>query len=203
MTPNRTDDALRALARRYAEQSGTQLNREIASVQSQGAVWNTSRLDRRVLTRRRTRNAVIATLAAAACVALVFISPIVQNLTSTPPSADAQGYVMRDPSAEYEIIPLGFTLPANLTESGFTQDYEKSVYTLSDNLLDDVVLTLEPYTDSALFASLAPLTIDGGGVYYTSTADFKLLTFEKDGVLYTMSCKYDINTLINLARAIL
>lgn len=203
MTLNKNDAALRALARRYAELSGTQLNREITSVQSQGAVWNTSRLDRRVLTRRRTRNTVIATLAAAACVALVVFSPVLQNLTSTAPTADGQGYVMRDPSAEYAIIPLSFALPANLTESGFEQDYEKSVYSLSDSLLDDVVLTLEPYTNDAPFSSLAPLTLDGGGVYYTSTADFKLLTFEKDGVLYTMSCKHDINTLINLARAIL
>ena len=36
-----------------------------------------------------------------------------------------------------------------------------------------------------------------------SGPDYSLLTFDADGILYVLSCRYDINTLIGLGEAIL
>lgn len=106
-------------------------------------------------------------------------------------------------AGDYEIIPLSATLPANLTQIGVEQDNAQSIYYLSDQRQDDVVLTME-YSDSGPATDgLVQIDLDGHTTWGAVTGDYSLLTFEQDGILYTMTCKYDINTLLPLGRSIL
>ncbi len=102
----------------------------------------------------------------------------------------------------YEIIPLAFELAPNFSVDAVLQDREKTVYKLGDTREDDVVLTLE-YAGAPETEGLSEIEINTAKAYGKYGADYSVLTFEKEGVLYTMTCKYDLNTLIGLGKDIL
>lgn len=106
-------------------------------------------------------------------------------------------------AGEYEVIPLSFALPANLSVIGVEQDNAQSVYFLSDQLQDDVVMTLEYSEQGPVTDGLLEIEIDGVSTWGTATADYSLLTFESGGILYKLTCRHDINTLVDLGRSIL
>lgn len=100
------------------------------------------------------------------------------------------------------IIPLSFALPPNLMVASVEEDNGKSIYYLQNTQADDVVLTLE-YADEYDFAGLDTAQINGSTVYYKYRSDYSLVTFEKEGVLYEMTCKHDVATLMDLSSYIL
>lgn len=102
-----------------------------------------------------------------------------------------------------ELLPLTFTLPDNFRVTDSELDNGKSVYYLSNAFFDDVVMTMELDSDENVFAELSPLEINGQPVYYKYTSDFSVMAFEKRGITYVLTCKYDVNTLVPLAEAIL
>ena len=52
------------------------------------------------------------------------------------------------------------------------------------------------------YGALEPITIDGHAAYKGQTADYNILMFEKDGILYTLTCKHEIDTLIALSKKV-
>lgn len=101
------------------------------------------------------------------------------------------------------IIPLSFALPDNLSIIAIEQDNERSIYYLSDVLQDDVVLTLEETDREPETEGLASITINDSVAYGVAGPDYSLLTFQKDGILYEMTCEHDLATLVNLSYHIL
>lgn len=104
---------------------------------------------------------------------------------------------------EYEIIPLGFELPENFTVETVEQDVGKTIYYLQDMRLDDTVLTLERSDGFIVPDGLKEYEINGQTAYGTYQPDYSFLTFEKDGIVYEMTCEHDLNTLLELGAAIL
>ncbi|MDR1669673.1 MAG: hypothetical protein LBR76_06925 [Oscillospiraceae bacterium] len=185
---NRDDELLRYIANTYAEQLGRELQSE-----RPGEVPNERGVERRVRARIFARRRNIALSAAggiAASLALTLLLPrllIHQN----PPA---------EPVSVYKPIVLSAPLPDGFSQSAFEQDREKSVYTIADDLYrDDVVLTLEK-------AELRPdtLTEISGfeGAYGRQTDSYSLLTFRRDGVLYTLTCRHSMDTLVRLGRGL-
>lgn len=109
------------------------------------------------------------------------------------------------PPAAYEVLPLSIRLPENFTVANQAQDYGKTIYYIEDAFADHVVVTLEKIKDAAPGdkSPLREFSIGGETAYGLYTADYSLLTFEKEDIVYTMTCKYDINTLIRLSEGIL
>lgn len=104
------------------------------------------------------------------------------------------------------LMPLPFDLPENFTVATAKMDNGQSIYYLSDAFYDDVVLTMEPVSDaqdSMDTDGLRVFDVNGKTVYGSTTGAYSFLTFEEDGVQYTLTCKYDINTLLELSSAII
>ncbi len=109
-----------------------------------------------------------------------------------------------DAGASTQLMPLPFSLPENFTVEKSEVDDGQSIYYLNNTLQDDVVLTMEYADDTEkLFEGLTPYDLDGTPVYLRSSGGYNFLTFQQDGILYTLSCKHDVNTLLELARGML
>lgn len=198
---NNSDRAFRSLALRYAELEGAALKQENEWLRQNGGVFVTPRLDETVKQllgekkkKKRRRAAIISAAAViAACLILVFALPM--RMQNGDAGSD---------SAEQQLIPITFAMPANFSVSAAELDNGKSVYSLANTERDDVVLIME---DAALepgdYTGYEILYINGAEVYADATPNYQTLVFEKDDVVYTLSCEHDINTLIELGEAIL
>ena len=132
--------------------------------------------------------------------ALPSSSPISSGQPGAPtPGAPTPG----TPPPAYKIIPLTASLPDGFTKTGFEQDYEKSIYYIKDAFLDDVVITLEKAPAKLDTAGLVAIDLGGQTAYGKQTDSYGLLTFKRDDVLYTLTCRYDINTLVALGNALI
>ena len=65
------------------------------------------------------------------------------------------------------------------------------------------MLVMEPGSTFAAPDGFSPLSIDGSTAYARRTRDYNLLTFSAGGITYTLSCRYELDTLIALSRQIL
>jgi len=103
------------------------------------------------------------------------------------------------------LLPLSFDLPAQFTVASVEQDIERTIYHLKDNMLDDVILTLERSGDISRYDTLVALSISGHNAFGSSGDGYSLLAFTDEGndILYVLTCKHDINTLVRLSESIL
>ena len=80
----------------------------------------------------------------------------------------------------------------------------QSVYILADRYGDDVVLTLEAKDEAMNTSGLTSIKTEAGDtVYYKASDRYKLVTFKHNGRLYTMTCRYEMSTLMELSEKIL
>ena len=122
------------------------------------------------------------------------------SLAPSAPGAPDPG-VSESEFEGYAIIPLSAPLPRGFTQIGFDTDRGKSIYYIEDANLDNVVITLE-YADSPQDTSgLVEIHIGSSVVYGRQTDAFSLLTFSSDDVLYTLTSRHDINTLLHIGSA--
>ena len=208
---NLSDDSFfQKLARSYAETEGRQLKEELEHTPRH----STPLMDRRVRQRikaGRTRglNLKFGVLAACLVVALLIIPLVLRsgapglNLSSVQNPASPDSASPDSASPDPTLIPISFTLPATLSHSSSRTDNGESIHYLKDINADDVVLTMEQTSRKPATNNLTPVTINGKTAWVRETADYKYLTFSHSGILYTMTCRYDLNTLITLGKNIL
>lgn len=222
------NELLKRMARQYAEHYGGLLVAENAELERQGFAPATPWLDKKVSRIGKTHSlrryaGGLSALAAAVLIALMIprllslyengitapdaAATAAPSLSAPSPAAEsaapaAPSQAPREDSAP-ELLPLTFALPDNFSVADSELDNGKSVYYLADTGLDDVVMTMELDSGGDAFAGLTPVDINGGTVYYKYTRDFSVMAFEKSGITYVLTCKYDVNTLVPLAEAIL
>lgn len=199
---NEKEKLLKDMAQKYAESYGRELSDEMSRLSSSGEPYPTKNLEKRVMKQvrpqNRARNLRIITATAAALLFIIAGIRILQPVLSETP--DSLG---ESPLEGFEAIALSFAVPEGFTQSGFEQDREKSVYYFEDSLSDDVVLTMEKSAEKPNTAGLTKLHINGSEAYASSGNGYSLLTFNKDGVLYELTCRYDVNTLMYFGNEIL
>lgn len=211
---NDKEQIWRELARQYQQQYEQELQQERQQLEAQ--TWlPTTELDGKVwgyVAERKRRRRMWSGLAAAAVV-LVLLTPALLRsirLELTPPvssggmsSSAASSAASSMAPAEAQPLPLTFALPGQFSVAGVELDQGKTVYTLDNSQLDPVVMTLEQNADTAFLETLTPLTLEGRQVYGLSEDRYQLLAFEQEGILYTLTCQHDLNTLAELGRSIL
>lgn len=103
------------------------------------------------------------------------------------------------------IIPLSFALPDGYAVDDVRQDRGETIYLLSNDDLDDVVLSLADADDSPLPTdSLVEIRNEAGDTAYgLAGADAQFLTFVRDGLRYRLTCQHDMQTLLSLWQHIL
>jgi hypothetical protein len=190
------------MARRYTEEYGGELLRELSQIEASGVDPRAAeRLEWRVkgkIAAEKRRPYLRAVVAVAACFALMLITPQLFRPSSGAPVASAPS----DELPAFEVIPLSTALPDGFTQTGFEQDLEKSVYYVEDRYLDDVVVTLETSPSPPDTTGLTQLSLGGTEAYGAQKDGYSLLTFQRDDVLYTLTCRHDINTLLRLGRGL-
>lgn len=190
---NEKEKLLKSMAQKYAESYGNELKTELLRLEESGAPYPTKGLEKRVMKsvhpqkRRYMRFAAVAAALVLIIVGLGILRPF---------SGGEQNSLSEAPSESYEAIPLSFSVPVGFAKAGFEQDREKSVYYFSDSLEDDVVLTMEKSTKKPDTEGLTKISINGEDAFAASEEGYNLLTFQKDGVLYELTCRYDVNTLL-------
>ncbi len=189
----------RELAGRYAEEEGRLLRQELDAMGDRQPF--TPALDRKIHRLIRGRNAgrvLLGLASAAACLLMLLtVPPLLKNDRS--PGAASGAPSQEEPG---ELIPLAFSLPENLSVARTKQDNGQSIYYLSDLYEDNVVMTLEK-ADFEPGERLTELWVNGSAAYARATPDYQLLTFRKDGVVYTLTCRYELDTLLSLGKQIL
>ena len=198
---NNHEALFKELAQRYAEEDGRLLNEERAACDD--IVTLTPSLDTRVQkgisANKRARNRWMISLAAAAAVMVLLMPGLLRNIQ---PKTDNSG--MNHETVETrQLIPLDFILPQNLSVTDTKLDRGQSVYTLENTTGDDVVMTLEKNAGLPDVTELRSVTINGQGAYAVQKADYQFLVFEKGGVTYTLTCRYQLDTLVSLGKNIL
>ena len=212
------DELFREIANKYVEYYGETLHDELALLESNAAkapsTGNLERLVRRRISAEKRRPYVRVGAALAACLVVVLLLPFVRRLgVFTPPTsndtAPAHSSAPLSPSdaapapSGFAVIPLSASLPNGFSQSGFEQDMEKSIYYIEDVYLDNVVLTLAEARALPDTGGLVAISLGDSTAYGTQTDSYSLLTFCRDDVVYEMTCRYDINTLIKLGEALL
>ncbi len=208
------------IANAYVGQYGDALRKELSEIPERETPMLDKRVKKRIGEMRRGRWLWRGSAAVAAML-LVFLLPRLLQQSMSAPSPDqseaapslfpsttdmaaAPGSVPnRTADVEpYEIIPLRFSLSEEFSVSHVEQDREETVYYLENTQQDDVVLALKR-ADQADTEGLYAISVEDQTVYGAYRADFSLLTFQKDGIVYEMSCCHDINTLLGLSQKIL
>lgn len=190
------DALFRQLAGRYVEAEGASLRRELEQMQETPPDLLLDAKVRMGIRKRRKGWAAVGMAAAAACVVLVLALPRFLGGVLAPSSSG------EETDGTVSSIAFTATLPANLSVADTRQDKGQTIYYLEDTQGDDVVMTLEraPLPDTT---GMDVRRIDGTRVYTRTTADYALLMFRLKGVTYTLTCRYELDTLLEAAEEIL
>ena len=193
---NNNDGVLKELANRYTRAEGVLLSKERERL----PVYETPGLDRRVrhltVLKGKSRFSYITYIAAAACVALaLLISPFISKVLKNGNNA------VKEP--EERLIPITFTLTNSFVVTQEGLDRGESVYFLKNIKKDDVVMTLKKTSGPVETEGLTAIRLNGQTAYTRETDAYKLLVLQSDGILYTLSCRYELDTLLELGKNIL
>ena len=217
------DEILKKIADGYAERYGWELRAEHEWLSRQeqapeaavSEIGVTRRVTRKIAAeKRKPLMRVLPLIAACIVIAVIFLpnlpgSDVAAPSPHVPPLHAPTASTLPLPSASapssapeaYAVIPLSAPLPRGFTQTGFDQDREKSIYYIEDVNLDNVVLTLEPAGAPTDTADLVEIILGGSVVFGKQTDAYCLLTFSSDDVLYTLTSRHDINTLLRLGYA--
>jgi len=210
------DKVMKEWADGYIEQYGQALLEEQRIIEEQGLRYAIPRADARVgqltaqsATGRKKRSRVPLVAAAAAILVLtvgastIFINQNALFSELSEPTAltndTADGIL--DPVLAVKM--LNFNLPAQYMVAEAKLDQGETIYHLKSNRLEDVVMTIKkPQDQDGWMQGLDEVYIDNKLVPARINTDYKLLIFENHGLLYTISCREDLSSLIPLYHSI-
>lgn len=196
---------LKDLTSQYVKLDGEHLKKELLGADY--PAYNTVRLDKKVarrLKKSRIKYYSIGIAAmAAACLCILLLN---QQFSSDQAGQDL--LITEDAPAhsieeEYEVLKLTARLPDEFSVSHIEQDQAQTIYYIQNEKNDDVVLTMEKNQLDQNYKELTEITFEGDSAYGASYEDYSILAFEKDGISYVLTCKYDINTLVSLIEKII
>lgn len=206
----KNEELLKQLASRYMEYEGEKLRREADELNRTIPDKKLAKLDRRVLSyvQRRKRIKILRRACEAAAIFLIVIGVSqfigIQDQTNhsqQEQKADEMAAGAPEKPEEYELILLTAALPEGFQISDVKQDKEESIYYIENDMLDDVVLSIRKASQWNK-EGLKEIIINDTIAYGISKADYKLLTFQQDGFTYTLTCKYEMETIINISKNI-
>jgi len=209
------DKVFGELARRYTKAYGESLMTENQELPSQQVdLPKADQAVKRLMRQSRRRIFYLIGGLAAACLVITVVLPVKNGLEETSPriiaeenQSDAGPHNQPGQAGQAggELILLAFSLPENLTVKESMVDQGQSVYLLADRLRDDVVLTMEKLEAPAEAADIAEMVIveiNGHQVYVRSDAAYQQLICYQGDLVYRMTCRYDVNTLLPVAEKI-
>lgn len=218
--PDPNEGFFKALARAYAAAEGNALREEQADLESSHRLPPGTGLDKKIKRKQaagRFRSYALRTLplAASLIIAVWVYNGYVATKTpySSGPSAGASSADSSSaaadsaPDTETELLRSGVafvsvSLPAGYQVTGIDYDNRQAVLDIENIENNRIVLTLtaggvlenEGYT---------AVSLNGGTAYGMVRNDYSVLTYHKDGMLYTLTSPYGCEDLIEISKNIL
>ena len=130
-------------------------------------------------------------------------SPADGGVAESPTDSGAPGESV-PPGFPQEILPISFALPAGYHVTSVELDNGMSIYELESSRRGTVVLTMyygDTYANTK-FAGFSEVIIDGRPVPAKVNDAYRLLAFEQDGLMYTLSSEDDLGALAAFYRSI-
>ena len=208
MKGNDNENIYRHIAERYIDKMGQELLDEQNSNSNNLKHIDTANLDRRVykgLNKGKGSRIIKFAVSVAACILLVFAIPVFRWINENGEinkSSDMPSQENFETQVENELIPLSFSLPLNMEVKDKKEDNGMSIYYLEDTFNDDVVMQLERKGADFETEKFTEINIDGYQVYGFSEDNYNMIKFEYQEITYTMTCRYDINTLTGICKKV-
>ena len=208
---NQEEQIYKKIADLYVDAMGSKLKEEYLALHIQ---MNTASMDQKVFVgiektnKKESRKKVIkftkVFVPLAASFLLVISALFFLNLNkSFAPAEEAPAAEVAEES-EAEFIPLSHPLPSNLSVIDSKLDNGMTIYRLRDIYEDDVVMELIQESEGEFNTEdMMQIEVNGKIVYGRTTDTYNKLIFIDDGIIYTLTCRYDINTLIAISKNIL
>ena len=208
---DRTDILLRQIANNYAETYGRSLISEVHVMEQQNVRYMLPRADARIkkLTgggngfKRAIR---IASTIAACFILVLTVTLVVNRVGDETPGSDAPTSESIGLPDWTQVQPLSFVLPTEFDVDDRDIDNGMTIYRLESSDYsdyDNVVLTMQdPAEQSGTYNHMEALIVNGVSVPAKVDDNYKLITFENEGIRYTLTCEDDLGTLAYLYRSI-
>lgn len=197
-------DIFKTIASQYVEIDGKKLKAEITKLDKEKRINISPAFNNSIhnnISKLKIRKYIIRTGTLAACFLLFVLSYYyIQNLNKILPNNKFQE-AANQPT--YEMITLSVNLPEKYNISQIKQDKEETIYFIHNSTNDDVILTIKKSDNNLEIEGLKKISINNTMAYGLAKKDYSIIKFEKDGNLYTLTCKYDYNTLIEISKIIL
>lgn len=209
MESNSNDKLFEMLANQYVERYGMALHDEMEHLETDRIRYAVSpKNDQKIRNigksnRNRYINIIVAI---AACIAILLVVPRAVRWRASDGKGDGQSSSGppsigdSDGSVTTELLPLNVDLPDNFSVEDAKLDQGKTIYYLADKMNDDVIVTMEETEGEDWYKSLQKIDLGGGAGYAESSTNYQMLVFEKGGILYTLTCEHDLNTLVSLGK---
>jgi len=225
------EDVLKQAASLYVSQEGENLLRELALLENARMQSFDKTMRRRVNSRIRSdkfkKTAFIAGPIAACLIAALFASRFLNvnygtgsastntatapqaDLPSTPAPPAEPGTSAAQPEdtaipARAEIMLLSDKLPEGCILTKTDYDYEKTIYYITNDLGNDIVLVTEPAEGSEGFDknSFDSVDINGTQGYVLAKSDYKALIVQTDDMFLTLTSRFSVGDLIKIAQTV-
>ena len=209
---------LKEIAVTYTEYLGEKLKNENESIPQTGS---TDEVDKRVYEaisedpkgKQTKRNKIVAIWTPIAAAVLLMVGlyfyqglqKLFQGQYQEQQKDQAYQEIQEETSQilEYEMISLSAQLPSNISISDSRLDNEMTIYYLKDSYQDDVVMQLTYKKEELSTEGMTEIIVNNQSAYAVSENEYHKLVFECNGIIYELTCKYDLNTLLSVSEKIL
>lgn len=131
----------------------------------------------------------------------------------TSPSAGAdQGYgldELNEPIYEEtytgdnnEMVLLQLSLPDKYVIQYSQLDNNQTIHYITSQNLDNIVTTIEYDIGNDWYKDFSVVDINGLKGYYRNSDDYKMIVFVKDEHIYTVTCRFDMETIYDFVKYI-
>lgn len=204
MPMKNTHEFFKTIAKQYVDIDGEKLKDELMGFDKEKKINISPEFNSGVynkINKLKIKKHMIPAGTLAACLLLFTLSYyFIQNHKVVSPHSNFE-QVSSEP--KYELITLNVNLPQNYYVSQIKQDKEETIYYINNSANDDVILTVKKSDEDIEREGLKEISIKNSVAYGLAKADYSILKFEKEGNIYTLTCKYNYNTLIEISKSIL
>ena len=221
----------KALASQYVEKDGERLKKELEDIENDQRAIYPTRLDKRIRSKvfmSDVRRMITIAASAVACVLLVFAFlgriPLLENdvpslmdsglpagtayeaSSSVAPAPAAENAPSRGDNrtqAQMQMALMSAKMPAGYIVTGIDYDMEKTIYYIKNDTDNQIVMTAEKSEFDIEFAYYQEIRINGEPVYGMVKSDFSIITYKKDGVVYTLTSRYNYEDLVDISKNII
>lgn len=199
------------IAAKYTEHDGELLKEELKHLENNQDNQKILELDRLVssyVKKKRKIKWIRRICEVAACVVLVVgISMYYQSASNDSKSNEqpldlAATETKKPDLSGGETALLSESLPIGFNISNTKEDLGQIIYYIENDLGDDVVLVVGEENKSLVY-QLEKVKIKDTEVYKTSKDGYHFLIFWQNEFSYTLTCKYELDTLIEVSRSII